>query len=153
MARGRGRRDPAKEKLWRERIAQQENSGLSVREFCLREGISEPSMYCWRREIARRDAENSPAIGSPFRRNRAPAGGNRYSPDYQRVASRDPSPVSAFLPVHVIGASAFGENPRGHFLEIVLPTHLRILVHAGFDPALLRQVVETLGVPAGIGPC
>lgn len=153
MARGRRRRDPVKEKLWRERIARQENSGLSVREFCLREGISEPSMYCWRREIARRDGENSPASDSPFRRNSAAANGSRYSPDYHRAASRGPSPVSAFLPVHVIDESPFGENPRGPCLEIVLPTNLRILVHAGFDPALLRQVVETLGVRAGIGPC
>lgn len=57
MAKDKGpRRDSAKEHFWRELIAGQAASGLSVRAWCLRHEVSEASFYAWRRELARRDA-------------------------------------------------------------------------------------------------
>lgn len=57
MAKGKGpRRDLDKERFWRELIAGQAVSGLSVRAWCLRHEVSEASFYAWRRELARRDA-------------------------------------------------------------------------------------------------
>lgn len=57
MAKGKGpRRDLDKERFWREMIAGQAASGLSVRAWCLRHEVSEASFYAWRRELARRDA-------------------------------------------------------------------------------------------------
>jgi transposase-like protein len=52
----RGQRDPALERQWRERVAQWRSSGLSVREFCGRQGLLETSFYHWRRELRARDA-------------------------------------------------------------------------------------------------
>ena len=49
-------RSSAKEHFWRELIAGQAASGLSVRAWCLRHEVSEASFYAWRRELARRDA-------------------------------------------------------------------------------------------------
>ena len=49
------RRDPAKEKHWRRLLRQWQRSGLTGRDFCAEHGLSEPSFYAWRREIARRD--------------------------------------------------------------------------------------------------
>src|SRR6516165_2454220 len=49
------RRDPGKEKYWRELLWQWRRSGLTPREFCDQQGISQPSFYAWRREIALRD--------------------------------------------------------------------------------------------------
>lgn len=49
------KRDPVKEKYWRGLLRQWRRSGLTPREFCVHQGISQPSFYAWRREIAQRD--------------------------------------------------------------------------------------------------
>ncbi|MDB4650200.1 transposase [Pirellulaceae bacterium] len=46
-----------KEQFWRLVLDEQAASGLSVRAFCRQEGISEPSYYAWRKELAVRDAK------------------------------------------------------------------------------------------------
>ena len=53
--RGGKRRDPAREKFWRRTIRDQQRSGLSVRDFCLREGLKDWTFRWWRRELGRRD--------------------------------------------------------------------------------------------------
>jgi len=50
-------RDPKKEAFWRDAIGRQARSGLSVREFCRRNGFSEPSFYERRRTYQERDAQ------------------------------------------------------------------------------------------------
>ena len=47
-------RDPRKEQLWRQRLRQWRASGLTIRAFCDRHGLAEPSFYAWRRELERR---------------------------------------------------------------------------------------------------
>ena len=49
-------RSHEKEQFWRLVLDEQAASGLSVRAFCRQEGISEPSYYAWRKELAVRDA-------------------------------------------------------------------------------------------------
>lgn len=39
--------------LWRELIREQEQSGLSVREFCRQRQASEPGFYEWRKRLAK----------------------------------------------------------------------------------------------------
>ena len=56
MANGRPQ-DEQKEQQWRRRFGEWQASGLSVRAFCERRGLSAPSFYAWRRELARRDAQ------------------------------------------------------------------------------------------------
>ena len=51
------RRDAVKERFWRRTVAEHRRSGLSVREFCARRTLSEPSFYAWRQELARRDGQ------------------------------------------------------------------------------------------------
>ena len=36
---------------WREIVNRQAGSGLSIREFCANEGISQPSFYAWRKRL------------------------------------------------------------------------------------------------------
>ena len=36
---------------WAERIAAQQGSGLSVKQFCKEQGVSEYSFYCWRKRL------------------------------------------------------------------------------------------------------
>jgi hypothetical protein len=47
----------SKEQFWRQVVRQWRNSGLTVREFCARRDLSEPSFYAWKRTIAERDAK------------------------------------------------------------------------------------------------
>ena len=54
-------RDAEKERRWREVLGRQASSGLSVREFCKRERLTESQFYAWRRTIAERDDEPSKA--------------------------------------------------------------------------------------------
>ena len=61
MTNNNGTRSAAKEAAWRERVRSQAESGLSVRAFCRREGVSEPSFYSWRRELAKRDQQRAAA--------------------------------------------------------------------------------------------
>ena len=37
--------------LWRQRIAQQETSGHSVRVFCRKRGLTEAAFYAWRQRL------------------------------------------------------------------------------------------------------
>jgi hypothetical protein len=60
MAQGKPR-DSRKERGWRQRIREWRQSGLTVRAFCARRGLAQPSFYAWRREIAKRDVA-SPAF-------------------------------------------------------------------------------------------
>lgn len=56
MAHGRAR-DQVKERQWRRWIVEWRASGLSVRAFCDRRGLTTPSFYAWRRVLERRAAE------------------------------------------------------------------------------------------------
>jgi hypothetical protein len=45
-------RDPSKEQHWRRLLARWQDSGLSVRVFCRRHHLAEPTFYAWRRALA-----------------------------------------------------------------------------------------------------
>lgn len=52
----RPRRGKGKEPFWRRIVEGHRGSRQSVRQWCDRHGVSEPSFYAWRRELAKRDA-------------------------------------------------------------------------------------------------
>ena len=53
------KRDGAKERRWRRAMTRFRRSGQTVRQFCAREGLAEPSFYHWRTELARRDRQHA----------------------------------------------------------------------------------------------
>jgi len=57
-------RDLAKEAYWRKVLKRFSASGLSVREFCKREQLTESAFYAWRRTIGERNdaGSSSPAF-------------------------------------------------------------------------------------------
>ena len=57
-----------KSALWRERFSRWEAAGRKTAEFCLAEGVSQPSFYAWRRKLGlsmRRPVQ--PAASHAFR--------------------------------------------------------------------------------------
>lgn len=104
----------ATESRWRELLKRQAESRLSVRAFCKQEGVSENSLYFWRRELPKRK-----------RRNRQVT---------RREAESTPF---EFIPVHVgSGSSAT--------MELVHPLGYQIRIDDRFDPVMLRQLLDVL---------
>jgi len=48
-------RASTKDDQWRERIAEQERSGLSVKQFCKERGLTEGSFYAWRKRLRKEE--------------------------------------------------------------------------------------------------
>jgi hypothetical protein len=112
-------RDPAKERYWRRLLRLWRSSVLTVRDFCAEHGISEPSFYCWRREIERRNRQR------------------------QRVAPKIPAsaPQPAFLELAI-------DNKAASAIEVVLSERRLLRIRPGFDADLLRQLVRVLEEPS-----
>jgi hypothetical protein len=119
--RGGKRRDPARERFWRRTIRDQQRSGLSVRDFCRREGLKDGALRWWRQELPRRDQAPS----------KAPRG--------ERAEA---APV--FLPVRVVDPEAVARRTAPP-IEIVLPAGPIVRVPLGFDPRTLGAVLAVLG--------
>jgi len=65
VARGVARRDGDKQRAWRQRIADQQRSGESVRAFCRKNRLTEASFYRWRKEIRLRDRKTADNLTPP----------------------------------------------------------------------------------------
>ncbi|HEV3217600.1 MAG TPA: hypothetical protein VGZ27_17855 [Vicinamibacterales bacterium] len=133
--RGKGQRNPAKERHWRHVVRKWRSSGLSVREFCDWQALSEPSFYAWRRELAKRDRDSVAAAAEIT-----------AARDIRPVKQNGPNrtPVAAFLPVRVVADGAplaAASLSRSHDIEVHLPGGVRLLVSPGCDRALLRDVI------------
>jgi hypothetical protein len=118
---GRRGRDSVKERHWRRLVRQWGKSGLSVREFCDWQSLSEASFYAWRRKLADRDAQA------------------------RRVEKTPPqaTPVGQFLPVRVLA-----DDPAGLGLapvvEVRLPSGVQLRIPAGFTRQTLADVITVL---------
>jgi transposase len=124
--RGGKRRDPAREKLWRRTIREQQRSGLSVRVFCEREGLTNGDFLRWRRELNRRDLETR----------------NDVSNSATSVPT-EPRASPTFLPVRVVDADHDPSRPAPP-IEIVLQGGPTVRVPPGFDPRTLGDVLAVL---------
>jgi transposase-like protein len=110
--------DAGKERFWRRMVRDWRKSGLSVRAFCRAHGLSEPSMYAWRRTLAQRDADSF---------------------QFVPVTVDPDEPVLA--PDELIVAPDDGTDGR---LELVLQRGRRLRIAPGFDADTLRQVLVVL---------
>ena len=119
----RGQRDPALERRWRERVAQWQASGLSVRAFCVQHGLIETSFYSWKRELRARDAAASTAAARS-------SSGKKSRP--------------AFIPLTVIPAATVA-------VEVRCPSGHVVLVSA-CDAAFLASLFAALNPPASEEP-
>lgn len=119
----RGRpRDSAKEQFWRNTIRRWQRSGLSLRDFCAEQQLSESSFQAWRRTIARREQASSPPVPEP----------HDLLPAFVPVRLTSPPIPPAFL------------TPSTSSLELVLGQGRIVRVPAGFDVATLRNLLAVL---------
>ena len=123
-------RDPAKERYWRRLLRQWRRSGLSLREFCVDQGISQPSFYAWRRAIARRDDETAT-------KHKATRSTGELLP--RQLGSVGPAFIKLAIDADTTLAPA---------IEIVLSERRLLRVRPGFDADLLRQLVRLLEEPS-----
>lgn len=134
MAAGQRRqqRDGSKERHWRRMLREWQRSGLSVREFCDWQDLSEPSFYAWRREIAKRDREAA-----------ADRSGSVAESSRHRARENAVVPSPAFVPVRIV-ADEPAQLRSAHCLEVRLPTGVQLRVPAGFDRQTLADVLAAL---------
>jgi transposase-like protein len=99
-------------------LRQWQGSGLSIRAFCRKHNLAEPSFYAWRRTLAERDPAARPV--------------QQPTPSRRREQGRV-SPL--FVPLRVTASASV--------LEVVLGGRV-VRVPAGFDPATLRQLLAVL---------
>ena len=109
----------AKERMWRQHVSRHGRSKLTVRDYCAQAGISEPSFYAWRSELARRDS----VTGRPARSE-------------PKASRRTVTSKPRFLPVAIAPLVA-------SHVDVVLPSGLLIRVPAQ-DASALRTVLELL---------
>jgi hypothetical protein len=110
-------RDPKPEQFWRRHRSRQPASGLTIREYCRKHVLGEPSFYAWRRIIGERDLASHPTHDAT------------------------PSPEPAFLPV------AFSNPQARHCaaaIDIQLANGCRIRVRSGCDRTLLADELAIL---------
>jgi hypothetical protein len=112
------RKNDGKAVLWRGIVRRQPESGLSIRDFCAAEGISEPSFYAWRKKLRQRPCDDRPEA--------------RQSRHGEEGADNAP----LFVPLKLVDAAAM--------LEIVHPLGYRIQVTGDVNRVALRHVIETL---------
>lgn len=117
-------RSTAREAFWRRIVAGQPASGLSIRDWCLRHEVSEPSFYAWRREIARREAQGRSGDG----------------------AARSPK----FVELQVTSETEEAITPSTSQAALTLVVSgARIEVATGFDAATLARLLDVLREAGG----
>jgi hypothetical protein len=123
-------RDKSKEAFWRRTVRWQRQSGLTVRAFCREHALHETAFYFWRRELARREADDRRSVTLlPVRL--ATSSVERAAPTQRRSA--------AFVAVRLAE-----EAPAGGRIEIVLSGGRRVHVAAPVDRQALADVLAVL---------
>ena len=124
------RRNIQKEAHWRDVIARQAASEVSVRQFCASEEITEAAFYTWRRKLALRDREAQRASQAV----EAQAGQNGGQGEGSLATT--PHTGGEFIPLRLIEDSGT--------LEVVHPGGCRVRIGGPVDAATLHRVLEVL---------
>jgi hypothetical protein len=111
-------RDPKRERFWRKALARRARCGLTVSEFCAQEGLVATTFQHWRREIARRGAQQT----------------TRHSPRRRRSAA------PAFVPVKLAETGIGDIYPA----EILLPAGVTLRLAPSIDRTTLSTLLEAL---------
>jgi len=137
--------------FWETAIRLWGESGLSVREFCSREGLAEYSFYSWRRALMPENPAPEVKQEPTAVDDGAVAADDRQRRRRKPVANPAGANTSAveFLPVRVVGEEVSHAMPPSVAagaapIEIVGASRWRVRIVAGFDPTTLEAVLTML---------
>ncbi len=114
----------ARREWWRRQIQRQQQSPLTVAEFCRRHDIKLVTFYSWKRRF--QDPSAAPAAGGP---NSQP----------KPAARLNPAASATFVPVSLVDAGSNGQ------LEIELGNACTVRLKGTVDPKLLRTAIRAAG--------
>jgi hypothetical protein len=134
-----GKRDPEKERFWRDKVERQRTSGLSQIEFCAREGVNSGTFNCWIHILQRRDEEERGAAAA----KRAAA-----KKKSREKSKRKQEPL--FVPVGPPADSNNHQLPNNKVAEFVFPGG-RIIIFVGIEIALVQAIIQALKEEASAG--
>jgi hypothetical protein len=135
-----GKRNPEKERFWRDKVERQRTSGLSQSEFCTREGINSGTFNCWINILKRRDEEAREAAVAAKR------AGVRKKTKQDGKRKQEPLFVA-------VGPPSNGNHlqlPSNKVAEIVFPGG-RITIFVGVELALMQAIIQALKEQASAG--
>jgi len=112
-----GKTSEERRAFWQMAIEMQQESGLSVRKFCEREGLSDASYFSWRRKL-RQEADEAGVD----------------EPDDGEDAGESPR----LVPVRLVGG---GEDDA---LEVVSPSGLVLRVGGNADTESVRRLLQLM---------
>jgi len=139
------RRDLKKEAYWRQAVPRQSVSGLSIRAWCRDQGVQEATFHWWRRELARRDAEQTEVgtvgVADPIVRTGSGRSARPPRPSVTVVDCVAETKPASFVPVRVPGNDPDGERS---LIEIVLTDGRRVRVTGSVHPQTLGDVLDVL---------
>ena len=130
-----GKRDPEKERFWRDKIERQRTSGLSQIEFCAREGVNSGTFNCWIHILQRRDEEAVAAKRVAAKKK------------WREKSKRKQAPLFV-----AVGPPSNGNHqlPNNKVAEIVF-TGGRIIIFGGIEIALVQAIIQALKEEASAG--
>ena len=126
-----------KEAFWRMALIEQQASGMSIKAFCLQQGLSAPSFSWWKREIKKRDQRSAPRRVNKQKGKKS--NGTTLIP--VKVTAGD-SPVQAE-----------SDLPRTEhsLLEVVSPTGYTFRMRAESPPPCLTILLDAITACKSIG--
>lgn len=145
-------RSAEKEAYWRWHVEIQAVGSLSIRGYCRKHRLAEPSFHSWRRELRKRDAEddllgdsqplNPAAESAGSNRARSKLAGNRQAPLSEsgranrprKICSLQPSVSPGLVALDIIEAS----SPT---VQIELPGRVVIRVREEASVDVLQRVI------------
>ncbi|HEY9733322.1 MAG TPA: hypothetical protein V6C89_15495 [Drouetiella sp.] len=137
-------RDPLKEKQWRRRLQAWRDSGLTVSQYCKREGLNDHNFRSWQATIKQRDEEQ-------FQK----AMTKKYG-DYSEYGdlpttfvpvelTNEPHPAKQTAPSVAPKSKELQIVAQQLALEILTPTGHIFRIFGSTDPGLLRVILASLG--------
>jgi transposase-like protein len=116
----------ARREWWRRQLQRQQQSGMTVAEFCRRHGIQPVTFYSWKRRF--QDNAAAPAASFPM-----------PQPQAKPLTRGVPPSDAAFVPLAIVDASG------GGLLEIEFGNACTVRLKGTVDPRLLRVAIRAAG--------
>ena len=134
--------NPMKVEQWSDRLERFENSGQTVGQFCVAEGVSQPSFYQWRKRLG---------VGDRVRGGRSKRSGRTNRAERPNRGSKN---ESAFKPVQLTPTPGVQQSTvirLADGVEIELGNNLQVVDVV--IRSVVNQVLSGRAAQAGGTPC